>query len=86
MLYLIKFFVNLLIYVFKYIMIGFVFLSFAILCLGIVIPITIIFSTFKFMWKFNTTALYDGCEYIIYLYDELLDIYLCNKPSFKTWK
>ncbi len=61
-------------------------LSFAILCITIVIPIAIVFSTFKFMWKFNTTALIDGCDYIIFLYDEFLDIYLCNKPSFKTWK
>lgn len=86
MFYIIKFFVNLLIFILKYIMIGFVFLSFASLCLGIVIPITIIYSTFKFMWKFNTTALIEGCDYIIFLYQELCDIYLLNIPKFKTWK
>jgi hypothetical protein len=59
---------------------------YGLLCLGIVIPITIVYSTLKWMWKFNNTALYDGCDYIIYLYDEFIDLYILNKPSFKTWK
>ena len=86
MLFLIKFLVNLLIYILKYIVVGFVFLTFAILCLGIVIPITIIISTSKWMWKFERSAFDGGIEYIIYLYEELLDIHNLNKPKFKTWK
>lgn len=86
MVYIFKFFINLLIYILKYMVISFVLISFAILCIGIAIPITIIYSTFKWMWKFNSSAFDGGIEYIRYLYEEFRDIYLFNKPSFKTWK
>ncbi len=67
-------------------MIGFILSGYFILVIGIVIPITIIYSTFKWMWKFDRTALIKGCSYIIFLYDEFVDLYMTNIPKFKTWK
>ena len=86
MLYLIKFTFNSLIYILRYILIVTVLSFFLLLCIGIVIPITIIFSTFKWMWKFEKAALINGCDYIIFLLKEFNDIYSLNKPKFKTWK
>lgn len=86
MFYLIKFLVNSLIYILRYILIGMILSLYALLCIGIVIPITIIFSIFKWMWKFKKEALINGYDYIIYLLNEFIDLYVLNKPKFKTWK
>ena len=86
MLYLIKFLVNSLIYILRYIMIGTVLTGYLIVCTGIVIPITILISTLKWMWKFDITAFDGGFSFIIILCDEFSDLYTLNKPSFKTWK
>lgn len=56
------------------------------LLIGIVTPIVTIISISRYMWKFEKKILIDGFNCLISLYDEFIDLYMTNKPSFKTWK
>lgn len=86
MFYLIKFFINLLIYILRYVWIIILLFCLFSLLIGIVIPIVTIISILRFMWKFNKKVLIDGLNCIIELCDDICDMYITNKPSFKTWK